>query len=296
MNKIKLLIVLLAFISFSVAAQQQNYAFKVLVSKGQNEIKSGENWSSIRVGESLKLSDEIKVSANAYLGLMHVNGKPLEIKQPGSYKITELANRIGKGASVINKYTDFILSKEEEKKNKLAATGAVHRGEKDAIQLLLPGPERAFVYGDQATVAWDTETAGPYIVILRNLFEEELSRVEVADKSFTIELKEEKFAAETQIMITVISKTDPAASSAKFTIKRMKQKDRELINKPYQEITSTLEENNALSYYVMAGFYEENLLLIDAITAYQQAIKAAPQVEYYKQEFDAFLKRLELRK
>jgi cytochrome c-type biogenesis protein CcmH/NrfG len=42
----------------------------------------------------------------------------------------------------------------------------------------------------------------------------------------------------------------------------------------------------------MAGYYEENLLIMDALTAYQQAIKLAPDVSVYSESYTEFLKRL----
>src|SRR6185503_19175493 len=65
-------------------AQAQDYAFKVLANKGANEYKSGDSWQSIKTGASLKAGDELKVSENSYIGLVHATGKPLELKQAGN--------------------------------------------------------------------------------------------------------------------------------------------------------------------------------------------------------------------
>src|SRR5215212_330319 len=125
----------------------QDYAFKVLVNKGKNELKSGNNWQQLKVGLSLKPADVLKISENSYLGLVHVSGKALEIKQSGSYKVTDLAAKIDGGSSVLTKYTDFILSSATSPKNRLAATGAVDRGVNN-IQVYLPKAEQAVVYND----------------------------------------------------------------------------------------------------------------------------------------------------
>lgn len=57
-----------------------------------------------------------------------------------------------------------------------------------------------------------------------------------------------------------------------------------------------MDPKSALTKYIMAGFYEENLLLIDALTAYQEAVALAPDVELYKTEYEEFLKRMEFKK
>src|SRR5688572_19215512 len=123
-------------------AQSQTYAFKVLVSKGKTEIKSANAWQAIKVGTSLKPTDEVKISENAYLGLIHVNGKALELRDAGSFKVSELVSRLPAGSNIMNKYTDFILSTNDEKKGRLSATGAVTRGTPDVIELYLLSEER----------------------------------------------------------------------------------------------------------------------------------------------------------
>jgi len=44
---------------FSVsAAFGQDYAFRVMASKGTNEVKSGDSWQAVKPGSSLKSGDE----------------------------------------------------------------------------------------------------------------------------------------------------------------------------------------------------------------------------------------------
>src|SRR4051812_31128120 len=97
-------------VSFSTAFGQGDYAFKVLANKGTNEVKSGNTWVAVKTGAALKKEDELKLAENSYVGLVSSGGKPLELKASGSYKVAELLNQVGNGASVLNKYTDFLLS------------------------------------------------------------------------------------------------------------------------------------------------------------------------------------------
>ncbi len=46
-------------------------------------MKAGPNWQAVKVGSTLKDTDELKVAENSYVGLVHVNGKPLEVKKAG---------------------------------------------------------------------------------------------------------------------------------------------------------------------------------------------------------------------
>ena len=133
--KTQKLTLLLAFFAIGTSVlAQKDYAFKVLANKGVNEVKSGDTWMPLKTGASLKKNDEIKLGENSYIGLVHATGKPKELKVAGNYQVSKLEEQIGGGTSVLNKYTDFILSSNsaEAKKNRLSATGAVHRATESA--------------------------------------------------------------------------------------------------------------------------------------------------------------------
>lgn len=274
-------------------AQTQTYTFKVLVSKGKTEIKSVDAWQSIKVGASLKATDEVKISENSYLGLIHANGKPLELREAGSFKVSELVSRLGAGSSVLNKYTDFILSTNQEKKNKLSATGAVHRGPKDVIIVYLPSSEKADIYGDVIGLQWSAEeVAGPYEITFTNLLEDKLARFETKDNQLTIALNEGKLKDEPNLMVKVVSKSNPAQGSKNYVIKKLRPDAREKYTAAIKDISGSLEQGSALSKYILAGFFEESLLLNDALTAYQEAIRLAPDVPLYQDAYKEFLTRL----
>ena len=153
------------FLLVASSAFAQDYAFKVLANKGSNEVKAGADWSPLKTGATLRSGDELKLSENAYLGLVHSSGKPLELKLAGSYKVAELAAKMGGGTGVLNKYTDFILSSNsaEAKKNRLSATGAVDRGENYAIKLILPENQSSGIYNSIAIIKWEgAKVTGPY--------------------------------------------------------------------------------------------------------------------------------------
>jgi len=282
---------LLAFV-FSVDAQ--DYAFKVLANKGTNEVKSGETWQPIKTGSTLQLSDELKLSENAYIGLVHKTGKPLELKTPGSIKVADLASRVSGGTSVLNKYTDFILSSNsaEAKKNKLSATGAVQRGESNDIQIMLPENQHSGIYNSAAVISWESHKAeGPYIVTINNMFGEELAQIETPETQLQVELTDPKFAGENAILVSVFSKADPSKKSAEKLIKKLSAAEKERVKVSLGEIMGEVSEQTALNKFILAGFYEENHLFIDAVAAYEEAIKLAPEVPSYKEAYDDFLIR-----
>jgi|APTNR8051073442_1049403.scaffolds.fasta_scaffold00018_119 hypothetical protein len=292
MRTIVLVSILSAFICLA-NAQTQPYTFKVLVSNGKTEIKSANAWQSIKVGSSLKSSDEVKIAEKAYLGLIHVSGKQLELREAGSFKVSDLVSRLGAGSSVLNKYTDFILSSKQEKNNRLSATGAVHRGFKDVIIVYLPSAEKAELFGDKIGLQWSSdEVKGPYEVVFTNLLEDELARFTTNENQILVAMNEGGLKDEYEIIVKVISKENRGKGSKDYVIKKLRPADREKYVQALNEIKGSVAEENALTKYILAGFYEENFLLSDAVTAYQEAIKLAPDVALYRDSYNDFLGRL----
>ncbi len=284
---------LLSFVLLYSIAFGQDYAFKVMANKGSNEIKSGNSWQPIKTGASLKSGDELKLVDNAYIGLIHASGKPLELKQAGNYKVAELVAKISGGSSALNKYTDFILSSNsDEKKNKLTATGAVHRAaESTPIKVMLPENQYAGVYNNEVVAHWeadDKKASGPYIVTIQNMFGDQLEKIETSEKSIRIDIGQQKLAAENAILIEVSSKANPKVTSRQHLVKKLSTSDREKVKKLYTDIMGEVAEPTALNYFILAGFYESQGLLIDAIVAYENAVKIEPS---FKEDYDYFLLR-----
>jgi hypothetical protein len=282
-----------AFLFATSVTFAQTYAFRVLVSKGKTEVKSGEAWSAIKVGANLNASDEVKVAENSYLGLMHASGKPLEVKEPGNYNLADLSARLSKGSTVLNKYTDFILSSEEDKKNKLAATGAVHRDVKMALKVFLPQTSEHF--GNKLAIGWQNPgNASQAEVIVMDLGEDELARYKVDGTSLVIDLNDPKLNQSPQYLIQVVSKD--GNESARYGIKRLKGNRKTEIENAWNEVNGTLGNQTALELYIQAGFFENNLLLTDALTAYKLAAEMAPEVDMYREAYESYLQRLGFKK
>lgn len=282
---------LIICILIPIITHGQNYTFKILVNKGNNEIKSGSSWQPVKVGAILNNTDEIKVANNAYLGLVHVSGKPLEVKDPGNYKIADLAGRVSGGSSVLNKYTDFILSESTQKRGGLAATGAVTRGG-DQIEVFLPKTGNAVVFGNKVTINWDNKVIkGPYVVIINSLFGEELARFETTQDFIQLDLYGSQFQLEDNLLVEVRTKAGAGKKSEAKTLKKLSTADRDRINNLLKEINQSVSEETALNKLVLAGFFEQNNLLVDAITAHLGAIALAPDVPHYKQAYEDFLLR-----
>jgi len=292
MKRLNALIIfsLLSFASFSQAA----YTFKVIANKGANQVKTGESVLPLKAGASIKENDELIVGENAYLGLVSAGGQPVELKKAGNYKVSELASKLKSGSSVLNKYTDFILSSNaEEKKNRLSATGAVHRAtETSAISVMLPENQNTGFYNPIAVINWDgSKVQGPYVVTLKNMFEDKLVQFETPETTIQIDLL--KYTSETAILVDVASKANPKMGSKDYTIRKLSPSEQEKMKKMLDDIKGEVSEETALNYFILAGFYEENKLLIDAIVAYENAVKLEPS---FRESYEEFLIRNGLKK
>lgn len=276
---------------------QADYAFKVLANKGANEYKSGDTWQPIKTGISLNVGDELKVSENAYLGLVSKAGKPLEIKKASNYKVADLLNSLGTGTSVMSKYTDFILSSNsaEAKKNRLSATGAVHRGEASALTVYLPSTQNSFIYNNSMYVVWEApKSGGPYVITVMDFMEEELMKTETPETSVKLDLSDPKLAKVTNFLVKVSSKADSKVHSDGNAVKRLTAAEQEKIRKSYDEIASDVKEETAFSRFLLAGFYEQHGLLIDALSCYEDAVRLAPDVDSFVEARNEFLYRNKL--
>lgn len=296
--KTRKLSVVLAFILSSTLAFGQDYSFKVLASKGANEVKSGDTWQPLKTGASLKATDELKIGENAYIGLISAEGVPVELRKAEIKKVSDI--QVKKGGSALDKYTDFILSSNAEgKKNKLGATGAVTRefGDAKAIALILPPKEFPYVYNSSVIINWDGgKVPGPYVVTVKDMFEEPVKQFETPEISFTLDMKDPKLASQQTVLVEVFSKADPKLGSAQYFVKQMPPAEREKVKKALDEILGDVSEETALNKIYLARFFEEHNLLIDAIGEYERAVKLAPDVPEFKEYYDTFLYRRGMKK
>jgi hypothetical protein len=280
------------FVSVAVSAQE-DYAFRVLANKGTNEVKTGEAWQPLKTGAQLRLGDELKISENASVGLVSKTGRPLEVREAKVHKVADLMTKVGSQSSVLNKYTSFILSSNsaEAKKNRLSATGAVHRGIDD-IKVQLPESGHSDVLNNAVVIRWfSPKAAGPFIVSFKNRFDEELLNLETPENFVQADLSDAKLSKESVILVEIRSKADSKAKSEQYSIKRLPVARQEAVKSELNQVTSELNEPTAFNKFILASFYEDNKLIIDAITCYEDAVKMDPENPTYKEAYDEFLLR-----
>jgi hypothetical protein len=281
-----------SFFLATPVARSQEYLFRVLVSKGKNEVKSPAGWQTLKTGSALSAGDELKITDNAYVALAHQAGGLIELKTAGLYAAADLAGKVKSGSGVLRKYTDFILSKASEDLNKMIATGSVHRGFGDEVDAYLPDMKNSFMYRGTITLAWEpTSGGGPYRVSIRSQLDEELLLETVTGTQLRIDLNERRFRDQEFVVVYITSDSDPDMKSEEHMIRRMYPSDQDKITLALTEFAGEIGEGTALSNYIRAGFFEENKLLIDAGTCFQEAIRIAPDVPDFTEAYERFLIR-----
>lgn len=273
----------------------QGYTFKVLANKGTNEVKRGNEWKPLKTGTSLNYDDELKLSESAYIGLVHSSGKTLELQESGNIKISELASKINTGgSSLVSKYADFVLSKisVDKEHNRLAGTREdVHRAVENAsIKIYIP--KSSYVFNNKVLIEWTPiENKVDYTVKVVNLYEEELLTAESNTNKYFLDLNHEKLADENPLLVTINVKDNVKMKSEQVAIKRLSDDKAEIVKTNLGELISDMNLENALNNYIMAGFYEANSLLLDALFYYEKAVKLAPDVDSYQEAYEEFLLR-----
>jgi len=287
---------------FANSAFAQSYVFKVLANKGENQVKTASEttWKPVKTGVTLNEGDELKVSENAYLGLVHYTGKTVELKKPEVIDINELAASLStSGSSVASKYADFVLNKmaqSGDRKERLAATGAVTRAtDNSSIKVFMPSSVE--VLNPEAIISWNQiEGAQTYVVTLKNMFDEVILSKETTSNNISLNFDDQKLAKERLVIFSVKLKDDDAITSGDYGIQRLSGDDAKPVMEDLNQLKSETNEESSLGHIMLASFYEDNNLMVDAGTSYQNAIRLSPDVEDFKDMYQDFIERNGLNK
>lgn len=286
---------------FSSFAMGQGYTFKVLANKGESSVKVGSaDWTPVKTGLTLNEGDQIKVSSNSYVGLMHSSGKTLELKNEGVVNVKELAANISSGStSVASKYADFVLSKmsgEDAKSGRLAATGAVERAtDKASLKMLMPSSVE--VLSSSPLIRWsELEKDKSYIVTVKDMFDEVLMTRETNEAGIRLNFEDEALAGQKLLIVNVKVKGNESMASSDYGIKKLDKEEAKKLMEEKNALESEIDPQSALGYIYLASFFEQNNLLIDALNSYEQAIKLNPDVTDFKNAYEAFILRNNLTK
>jgi len=129
-----------------------------------------------------------------------------------------------------------------------------------------------------------------YELIFSNLFDETIKKETVDKTSYLLNRSEDQFKDQSFIKVKVqVKGKDLKSDDYAITIKP--EDETAEIKATLKELKSEIEGETAMDKLVMAAFYEDNDLLLDALTAYEQAIQKAPDVPVFEKAYEDFLVR-----
>lgn len=291
-----LLILLMANTSFG-----QSFVFRVLASKGANQVKKKDSGEIVplKTGATLMTGDEIIAASGAYVGLMHKTGKTIEVREAGNTSVSDLETKLNNSqSSVANKYAQFVMNKMNQGdgdvnsnyRQNMKATGAVERATSSAaLKVMLPSS--VDILNSDAIVRWsETEQENAsYIVSIKNIFDEEIFSTETSKNSISIDFNDENLSNERLVILNVKLKDNDDIKSGDYGIKRMSSDDASSINDNLEALKAEISGESPLNNLIFASFYEENNLILDAMTQYEKALMLSPDVEDFKTLYDDFL-------
>ncbi len=279
-------------------ANAQGYTFRVLANKGQNKVKKAGASTAVplKTGATLNADDQLIASEGAYIGLMHKTGKTLEVRTPGTTKVSDLEKKVStKTTSVTSRYAQFLANKMNEKekpdyRQRLNATGAAERalGGDEIIQVLIPADaEESIAIGENAIVSWDTPEGmeeNTFVVTVKNIFDEEILKEEVTGNSINLDFTSEKMQNEENLYIIKVSAKEnmDVTSGDGIAIRRLTGEEASQYQEGLESLKAEVPEDSPLSKVIFASYYEENKLIVDALTAIEEAIRMNPDVDDFK--------------
>ncbi len=293
MKRVLLILIIQGVLVGSLMAQQS--VFSVILNKGENTYGSGSAFAPVLLGSALTKDDELKVASDGYVALVHEStGSSLELKQSGQFTVSELEQRVSDQTStVLDKYGKFLMDKLNLSSNgnqNLNVTGAVERGEEGLIKVYLPSAMD--VFGNEAVVSWQqTDDIKDYVLTIKNMFDEVIDEQTVRGTSFTMDMEGANLKKESLMIVNVRAKGNDEVYSRDYGIKRLSDDAKASLNDEYSDIIQMGSSEDSLNKLLLATFFEENELLVDALTYYRKAMALSPDSLGFAKLYEGFLKR-----
>lgn len=293
MKKLLLILIINCTVAGSLLAQQA--VFSVILNKGQNSFGDQENYQPVLLGTYLNAENALRVEEGGYVALVHEKtGSSLELTEGGTYSVKDMEQEVlQQPTTVLAKYGKFLMKKlnpEEGGNQNLNVTGAVERGEVGIIEVDLP--KVSDIYGDQVYITWQqTDDIQDYVVTIKDKLDDVIIEKSVVRNSFVLELNSNQIKDEKIIIFNVRAKDKDGLRSPDFGIKRLGGKESTTICDEFSSLKMVAKSNNVVDKLLIASFFEENELLADAITYYNEALTISPDPDGFAILYENFLAR-----
>lgn len=291
--------ILILHITSSYAQVRSVFVFRVLANKGTNQVLRGDDGEKIKLrpGLTLMSEDQLIVSSGSYIGLMHNTGRTIEVRTTGTTSINDLETKLANSKrSIADKYATFVMNKMNDHgddvhanyRHNMKATGAVERANSTAISAMMPSSGK--ILNGETTIRWNSVGENSlYVVTLKNIFDEEIYVGETDKTNMSIDLDDENLSEERLITLSIKVKDDADLFSPEYGIERLSSNELVEIQTSLKNLKSEVSTESPLELLILASFYEENNLILDALKTYEDILEMAPEVEDFKVLYGDFL-------
>ncbi len=283
-------------------AFSQGYVFKVIASSAAKETPNKSENGNLKIGTKLQAGSKITVDNKGYLALAHAQGGTIQISKKGTWSIGELEINLAKNQKTLGKkYVDFVIGsvvkngevdihKNPHKYQNV--TGSVERAlVKDLVVML---PKETKIIFEENTIHWHAlKGTKTYIIEIKNAMGELVKKYETADTTLRFNTKDFNFNDEV-VDLTVFSKERPkGVKLGEYGLIPLANDQKKSFTTAYESFKNENKsiENNAHYKLLEASFFEEHKLMLDALTAYESAVKLSNNEEVY----DIALKQFTIR-
>lgn len=291
----KIITSLCIWIAVLSTCKAQDFVFRVMANTGSNVFKpvSASDWSPVKRGVAFNSGDVVRIADKAYLGLIHKTGKTVELINPGEFKIDDIVLNIdAQKKGIGGKYTEYVMNTLDNSSNMEDYDDLITRGGEKTIHVTMPAASE--VLNSKQIISWKesgTGEPGTYTISIKGIFEDLLLEEEVKANEYELDLDNPALKDENMFVVTVSSIGPDKVTSNEYAIDRLSEQETVKYFQEVTEIRENLGELSTLDYVVLASYYEGKGLIVDANTAYQQAIKQSPDLQDVQDLFDMFKAR-----
>ena len=219
----------------------------------------------------------------------------MELTEAGEFKVSDLLSKISTGnSSVAAKYANFVMNKmtsQEGSGHRMSVTGAVERATNNS-SLKVFIPESVDLYNSDAVITWESvEGETDYTVTLKNMFDDVIFELTTSDAAIKLNFDDPKIKDEILVIFNVKLTSDESVASDEYGIKRLSPEESQEIDKVLTVLKAEVGDDSSLDKLIYASFYEDNDLLIDALTNYVGAMELSPEVDDFKDAYQQFIMR-----
>ena len=298
----KLAIILFAA-CLSSGVYAQEVVFKTLAAKGTCMVQRGANpdeYTPIATGLKIFQEDKIIITGStSYVGLVSLDGKALELKKGGVYYVKDLSKALSsQETSMAQKYLNLLVNDmskvDDNTARNMKYTGSVERSveNKDIVVFL---PETTKIAGTTGEIQWFPKaTVNSYNVKIVDLYEEALFSETTSEKTIAIDFSSIGMNPGQIYKMQVADANNPESNSGFISLQVPTRSEMAKYETDLKMLRSEVPENSAIGDMVIATYFEEQELFLNAIPYYESAIEKEPNIVEFQDAYNMFLFKIGL--